>query len=83
MENVKGLVNHDKGETLKIIVRKLEKCGYQVNYTVLTTLKYGIPQNRHRVYFVGIRNDIADKLFQWPDEISQCLSIEDFLPIVK
>lgn len=78
LENVKGLVNHDKGETLKIIVRKLEKCGYQVNYKVLTTLKYGIPQNRHRVYFVGIRNDIADKLFQWPDEISQCLSIEDF-----
>lgn len=77
LENVKGLVTHDKGNTIRVILEKLEKSGYKVYFKVLTTLKYGIPQNRHRVYFVGIRNDIFFKEFEWPKEIQLNYGVKD------
>lgn len=78
LENVKGLVTHDKGNTIKVILKKLEESGYKVYYKVLTTLRYGIPQNRHRVYFVGIRNDIFIKDFEWPNEMQLNHEVKDF-----
>lgn len=62
LENVKGLVTHDKGKTLQIILAELNKVGYNVNYRVLTSLNYGVPQMRQRVYFVGIRKDISEDI---------------------
>lgn len=71
MENVKGLVTHDKGKTIQIIIDELNRVGYSVDYRVLTSLDYGVPQMRQRVYFVGVRKDIADDIsdFIWPDEV--------------
>lgn len=71
LENVKGLVTHDKGKTLQIIIDELKRVGYNVDYRVLTSLNYGVPQMRQRVYFIGIRRDIAKSMsdFQWPDEV--------------
>lgn len=71
LENVKGLVNHDGGRTIKIILKELEQAGYQITYKVLDSLNYGVPQMRERVYFVGIRKDLVkeDRLFMWPQEI--------------
>lgn len=71
LENVKGLVTHDKGNTIKVIVNELESSGYHVTYKVLTSLNYGVPQMRQRVYFVGVRKDLTDSLndFVWPSEI--------------
>ena len=71
LENVKGLVTHDKGKTLQIIIDELENNGYKVLYKVLTSLNHGVPQMRQRVYFIGFRNDVAEKIdtFQWPEEI--------------
>lgn len=68
-ENVKGLVTHDKGNTLKIIINELENAGYQVTYKVLTSLDYGVPQMRQRVYFIGVRNDLGVDIqnFNWPE----------------
>lgn len=70
LENVKGLVTHDKGNTIKTILTALNDSGYCVTYKVLTTLDYGIPQMRQRVYFIGVRNDlnIAIDSFAWPNE---------------
>lgn len=80
LENVKGLVTHNKGNTLKIIIKSLDNAGYNVIYKVLTTLDYGIPQMRQRVYFVGIRKDlkIDIKNFNCPEKIN-CNVIGDFL----
>ncbi|MFI3211730.1 MAG: DNA (cytosine-5-)-methyltransferase [Eubacteriales bacterium] len=68
LENVRGLVTHDKGETLKIILKLLEDCGYMVTYRVLSSIEYGVPQMRQRVYLIGVRNntslDIEDLM--WP-----------------
>lgn len=71
LENVKGLVTHDKGQTIKIILNELNSCGYTVSYRVLTSLNYGVPQMRQRVYFIGFRNDVASDYtsFEWPKEI--------------
>lgn len=67
LENVKGLTNHDRGNTLRVILEELDKAGYKVNHKVLNSLHYGVPQMRERIYFVGVRKDIAkDKKFEWP-----------------
>lgn len=73
LENVKGLVTHDKGQTLKIILEELNRVGYNIQYKVLTSLDYGVPQMRQRVYFIGIRKDISDNIddFEWPEPIEK------------
>lgn len=80
LENVKGLINHDKGRTNKIILEKLDEAGYQVFPKVLNSLNYGVPQMRERIYFLGIRKDLADpnKQYIFPKP-KMPPSIEDFL----
>ena len=53
LENVKGLLSHDKGETLSRILTVLSKLGYQVEYRVLNSKDYGVPQNRERIFITG------------------------------
>lgn len=52
LENVKQLVGHNSGKTLKVILRTLKDLGYHVQYTVLNALDYGLPQKRERVIIV-------------------------------
>ncbi len=70
-ENVKGLVNHNKGKTLMKILDELDKAGYIVEWKLLNSLNYGVPQMRERVYFIGIRKDLVhtNVRFSWPDEV--------------
>lgn len=68
-ENVKGLLNHDKGRTIKIIVNTFESIGYNVYYKktgALNSKDFGVPQNRERVYIVAFRKDIDSKNFEFP-----------------
>lgn len=53
LENVKQLVGHDQGKTLKVIMETLREIGYHVQYAVLNALDYGLPQKRERVIIVG------------------------------
>lgn len=53
LENVEGLVNHDKGRTLEVIISKLLEIGYKVNYRVLNSCDFGVAQDRKRIYIVG------------------------------
>ena len=71
LENVKGLVTHDNGKTIKTILQELNNCGYTTSYRVLTSLDYGVPQMRQRVYFVGFRNDLELDFsrFNWPTKV--------------
>ncbi|MDR2590737.1 MAG: DNA (cytosine-5-)-methyltransferase [Oscillospiraceae bacterium] len=70
LENVKGLINHDKGKTIRTIVKLLENAGYYTGYKVLNSVKYGVPQMRERVYFIGIKKDkLTHGKFIWPNEI--------------
>ena len=76
----KGLITHDKGNTIKIIVNELSRVGYDVIYKVLTSLEYGVPQMRQRVYFVGIRKKLVKNIseFQWPEPVEKP-PLSDFL----
>ena len=59
LENVRGLVTHNKGQTIKTIVDLLQDSGYSVVYKVLNSLEYGVPQMRQRVYFIGIKKGLG------------------------
>jgi len=56
LENVKGLLSHDKGRTFAIILLSLDELGYDVEWQVLNT-KYWLPQNRERVFIFGTRRE--------------------------
>ena len=53
LENVKGLLNHDKGRTFETILQTLDELGYNVEWQVLNSKDFGVPQNRERVFIIG------------------------------
>ena len=53
LENVRGLLSHDSGRTFQTILKVLSDIGYLVQWEVLNSKNYGVPQNRERVYIVG------------------------------
>ena len=53
LENVKGLLNHDRGRTFTIILQSLDEMGYWVEWQVLNSKHFGVPQNRERVFIIG------------------------------
>ena len=61
LENVQGLVNHDKGKTLKTIENILRNLNYDFKWKVMNAKDYGVPQNRSRWYCIGFRNDLNIK----------------------
>ena len=80
LENVKGLVTHDKGKTIKVILDELTNSGYTVSYRVLTSLEHGVPQMRQRVYFVGTKTSLGldHARFEWPEPVLPP-ALSDFL----
>jgi DNA (cytosine-5)-methyltransferase 1 len=76
LENVKQLVGHDKGNTLKIILQTLKDLGYTVQYKVLNALDFGLPQKRERVVIVGHRDPI---LFTFPSPIKPFRPLTEIL----
>ena len=78
-ENVKGLVNHDRGRTFKIICAAFEQIGYKVFHAVLNSRDFGLPQNRERIYLVCFKNDIAPEKFDFPAPTDEIFSIRDVL----
>ena len=53
LENVRGLLNHDKGNTFEVILSALDELGYDVEWQVLNSKNFGVPQNRERVFIIG------------------------------
>jgi DNA (cytosine-5)-methyltransferase 1 len=56
LENVEGLVKHDKGRTLATILNKLKQLDYHVTWKVINAKNFGIPQDRKRIYIAGNKN---------------------------
>jgi DNA (cytosine-5)-methyltransferase 1 len=57
-ENVKGLLNHDNGRTIKTMVSVLEEIGYRVKYKILRSQYLDVPQKRERLIIIGVRKDL-------------------------
>lgn len=53
LENVKGLLNHEQGKTFTIILQSLAELGYTIEWQVLNSKNFGVPQHRERIYIVG------------------------------
>ena len=58
LENVKGLINHDGGDTFETILRALDELGYDAEWDLCNSKDFGVPQNRERVFIVGHRRDV-------------------------
>ncbi|MCK5506863.1 MAG: DNA (cytosine-5-)-methyltransferase [Thermodesulfovibrionia bacterium] len=54
LDNVRGLTSHDKGRTFKTIKDSLEDIGYSIHYCLLNSSNFNVPQNRVRIYIVGV-----------------------------
>lgn len=80
LENVRNLVNHNEGETLKKMLELLKDCGYWVKYDVLSAETHGnIPQNRERVFIVGFRDKKQYENFSFPLEVPLKTQIKDLV----
>lgn len=80
LENVKNLVRHDKGNTLRVILKTLEDLGYYVTYQVMNAAEYGnIPQGRERIYIVGFKDKAVSERFQFPDKVELTKSVFDVI----
>jgi len=53
LENVKGLLNHNEGKTFRIIIQTFSELGYDVQWMVLNSKFFGVPQNRERLFIIG------------------------------
>jgi len=80
-ENVRGLLSHNGGKTFGTILYFLEKlCKYNIYYQLLNTKDYGVPQNRPRVYIVGILKTLdPERSFQFPRPIVLRKSVSDIM----
>lgn len=68
LENVPGLLSHDKGRTFYTILSTLSELGYHVEWKVLNSKDFGVPQSRKRVYIVGyLDGRCAGKILPFPE----------------
>lgn len=83
LENVKGLLNHDKGRTFRTILKTLDELGYDAEWQLCNSKNFGVPQNRERVIIIGhLRGASTREVFFDAGEDRQAISsneIKDLL----
>jgi len=77
LENVKGFVNHDKGNTFKVVKNTLEDMGYKVFAKVLNARDFGVPQNRERIYIIAFLDHNIN--FTFPTSLNIQTKVGDIL----
>ncbi|MCL6752887.1 DNA (cytosine-5-)-methyltransferase [Nostoc sp. CCCryo 231-06] len=76
LENVKGLTEPRNRKSLEYILNNLTVCGYVVKHQVLNSYDFGLPQDRDRIFIVGIRNDIEKCwAFTFPNSLNKQLKL--------
>jgi len=80
LENVKGFKSHDKGRTFETIRSVIENdLGYRLFHKTLNAKNFGLPQNRERIYMLGIRDGQAMDSFVFPEPTQQITKVSDVL----
>ena len=78
LENVRSILSHDRGQTIRVIRHQLHLAGYKVHEAVLNAGEYGVPQQRQRVYLVCIRKDLPAR-FIFPLPLQSIIVLNDVL----
>lgn len=81
-ENVKGMLNHDKGRTWETVKNTFKELNYKIyirSNPILNAKNYGIPQNRPRLFVIGIRSDLNFTPFSFPKEVELTTTVKDYL----
>lgn len=73
IENVRGLVSANKGAFVKDIIERFGCIGYNVSFKILNASNYGVPQNRQRVFFVGL----LEGIFEFPEKFDYKVSTKE------
>lgn len=76
-ENVKGLTNHDNGNTFETIKATFDELGYKYFYQILNSKDYGVPQHRERIFVIGFKDKNVE--FEFPKPIELEHRMQDFL----
>ena len=72
LENVKGLLSHEEGQTFAVIIRTLDGLGYDMQWQVLNSKDFGVPQNRERILIVGnLRGTSRPEIFPFTEDNSE------------
>lgn len=77
-ENVKNIIGKKFKDAFDMFKGELREYGYNIHYQILNAKNYGIPQNRERVFVIGIRKDIGDD-FNFPQSFDNGLRLKDLL----
>lgn len=78
-ENVRGLISHDNGKTIKTMMDVFKEIGYNVEYQLLNAKNYGVSQKRERMVMIGIRNDIENVKHYYPKPFDYIPTLRDAL----
>ena len=78
-ENVRGLVSHDEGKTLKTMIEVFTDIGYDVKYKVLKAIDYGVAQKRERIIIIGTRKDLKHTKYKFPKGFGYIPTLRDAL----
>jgi DNA (cytosine-5)-methyltransferase 1 len=80
LENVKGILAHDKGETFKYMLSLIERIGYTVKFQTLNSMTHSnVPQNRERVFIAGFLSSNSTGRFTFPGRIPLTKTIKDLI----
>lgn len=77
IENVAGILSMKNGEVKEDIIKRAKKIGYNVYLDKLIASDYGVPQNRVRVFFVGIKKELDKGYFEFPKKFSYKVTCEE------
>lgn len=74
LENVKAMESHNHGKTIKEIISSFEQIGYKVKYKVLNAADYGVPQERRRIFLVGM---LGKNTFKYPEKEQKVVTVKE------
>ena len=85
LENVKGMLNHEKGETIRYMIDRLTRVGYHISMpTILNSMLHAnVPQNRERVFIAGFLDQNKLNYFSFPSEVPLKKTIHSCLDLNK
>lgn len=82
LENVKGLVSHDKGKTLEVIIQTLSDLDYKVDFRILNSKRHGVAQNRERIFIIAML-EVEKEAWELPKETNTLRKIKKNLVEMK